>query len=484
VIVGRKLIKKQNLSVTSLPHASLRRGLNAIHVQLISLGGIIGSCYFLGIGDSIQNLGAATVCALLLGGFIVWLVANAMGELCVGLLRVGGFVSHARELVGRPWAAGVGWAYWVNWCAYVSSEMIAGSLIMHHFFPAVSTGYWAVLFGIVISLTNLSNVKYFGQIESVLTLVIIVAILFFCVMAVLIWFGIIGQQPDGDGFIGARHVLGNPANLMPVGLLLIIQRMVMILVNYQGIETIALSAAETSNPEQTIPMAVRNVSYRIIAAYVIPVILIVLILPRAAVGLQQSVFVTALDRYGFPWALLFFSVVGISAALSCANFSLYGAIRSLYSLAQEGLAPRFLASLNKNSVASWAIYATVLISWIFIPLLLFYESTSLYQWLLAVSGFSSAICWISIFWCQLRFRKKLTVDGKNAKDLPFAAPGFPYLSYFSIWIQFACLTFVVLDPELRSCLYLGLPSLLVPMAVIYLKDKKTAPSGAITQAES
>ncbi|MEK7743960.1 MAG: amino acid permease, partial [Elusimicrobiota bacterium] len=94
----------------------LRRNLSAFQVQLISLGGIIGSAYFLGIGGTVAELGPAVVPAFLLGGFIVWLVARAMGELCVEMPREGSFVSCSRELIGGEWAAGVGWSYWLNWC--------------------------------------------------------------------------------------------------------------------------------------------------------------------------------------------------------------------------------------------------------------------------------------------------------------------------------------------------------------------------------
>ena len=160
---------------------TLQRGLNAVYVQLISLGGIIGSCYFLGIGYTVAEVGPGTALSLLLGGAIVWLVANGMGELCVAIPRSGSFVSFAREMVGRPWAAGVGWSYWFNWCAYVPSEMIAGGIIMHRFVPSVPVVWWAIAFGGVITYINLSNVKNFGNIESGLALIKIAAIIMFCV---------------------------------------------------------------------------------------------------------------------------------------------------------------------------------------------------------------------------------------------------------------------------------------------------------------
>lgn len=464
----------------------LKRGLSSLHIQMISLGGIIGSSYFLGIGDSILNLGVSTLYALILGGFIVWLVANAMGELCVALPRTGGFVSHARELVGRPWAAAVGWSYWVNWCAYVPSEMIAGGLILHMFFPAIGTMYWAILVGLVISYINLSDVKNFGKIESFLALMKIAAILFFCVMAALIWFGVIGSSPEAKGILGLQNVAGpehDYSKLLPLGLIVIFQRMVMVLVNFQGTEIIALSAAETANPEHSIPLAIKSVSLRIIAAFVVPVALVLLILPHTEASIERSVFVTALERYGFGWASVFFSIVVLGAAVSCANSGLYGAIRALYSLSREGLAPAQFSRVNAHFVPSWATYVTVGLCWLFVPLFVFFEGSSLYQWLLAVSGFSGAICWISISWCQLRFRKQFLASGRKSSDLLYAAPGFPYLSYVAIWVQIASLAFVAFDADLRGCLYLGVPCVLGPMLWVYFWDKKQAKQQKLSEPE-
>jgi AAT family amino acid transporter len=117
---------------------------------------------------------------------------------------------------------------------------------------------------------------------------------------------------------------------------------------------------------------------------------------------------------------------------------------------------------------------TVGLCWLFVPLFVFFEGSSLYQWLLAVSGFSGAICWISIAWCQIRFRKQLRAEGRNSTDLGYAAPGYPVLSYLSVWVQIACLAFVFFDEDLRSCLYLGIPCVLLPMLGVYLWDKMQA----------
>lgn len=446
--------------------ATLRRGLSAFNVQMISLGGIIGSCYFLGIGDTVSRVGPATALSLLLGGAIVWLVANAMGELCVGLPRSGSFVSYAGELVSRPWAAGVGWSYWINWCAYVPSEMVAAGIIMNGFVPSVPVMVWAILFGGLLTFVNLRNVKSFGAIESTLAMIKISAIALFCVIGLLLWTGAIGQQ----GFLGARVLTGGRGleGLAPAGVLAILNTMVIILVNYQGTEIVALSAAETENPEKNIPVVIRNVAFRIVAIFVLPVAILVSIYPSSEAGLEGSVFAAALAKHGLSWAGSVLSGVVLVAALSCANSGMYGNTRALYSLAREGLAPRALAKLNKNQVPARATLATVGLCWAFIPLFSLFKGTSFYTWLLSVSGFTGAVCWISISWCQLRFRRRVRARGYRDRDLPFRAPLFPYLAHVAIWAQLGCLVFVALNPTLRACLVIGVPAVIVPLGIAQL----------------
>jgi AAT family amino acid transporter len=112
------------------------------------------------------------------------------------------------------------------------------------------------------------------------------------------------------------------------------------------------------------------------------------------------------------------------------------------------------------------------VSWTILPLFLLFEGTSFYTWLLSVSGFSGAICWISISWCQLRFRKRLLARGHRAEDLIFKAPGYPYLSWAAIGIQVLCLLVVALHPQLRSCLVIGVPAFVIPFVVTYVLDRK------------
>ena len=437
--------------------SKMNRGLKNRHLQLISLGGVIGSGYFLGTGYVLEQAGPAAVLAYLLGGIIVLCVMLCLAELAVEKPISGSFVTYAREHISPTWACGVGWSYWATWVAYVPSEMIAAGIIMNSFVPEVSQLWWAVFFGLLVTIINLFHVDKFGECESWLSLIKIVALLAFSAVAGLICLGVIGTQ----GALGTSVLLGS-GGFAPNGYWVIGLTMVIILVNFQGTEIIGLAAGECKNPEKSIPIAVRNVTWRIIALYIIPITLLVSILPWDKASLEESVFAAAVTQYGFSGFGAFFAFVILTAAISCSNSGLYGAARALYALARLDMAPRALGELNRNGMPSKAILISICACWAVILLYSFDPDSAVYTYLLAVSGFTGAIAWISICWSQYRSRRRIIAEGREGA-LRYKTPLFPYVTLFGMWAQVACLIVMVFTPDLQGALYAGIPMLVLPM---------------------
>ncbi len=450
----------------------MNRGLKNRHLQLISLGGVIGSGYFLGTGYVLEKAGPAAILAYLLGGVIVLCVMLCLAELAVEKPVSGSFVTYAREHISPTWACGVGWAYWTTWVAYVPSEMIAAGIIMNNFIPAVSQLWWAVFFGLLVTILNLFHVDKFGESEFWLSLIKIIALAAFSIVAALICLGLIGDQ----GYIGTKVLLGS-GGFAPNGYWSIVLTMVIILVNFQGTEIIGLAAGECEKPEKSIPIAVRNVTWRIIALYIIPISLLISILPWDKAGLDESVFAAAVTQYGFSGFGAFFAFVILTAAISCSNSGLYGAARALHALARMDMAPSTLAHINKNGMPSRSILVSICACWAVILLYSFDPDSALYTYLLAVSGFTGAIAWISICWSQYRSRKRMIALGTD-KKLRYKTPFFPYVTLFGIWAQVFCLVVMVFEPELREALYAGVPMLIIPMAWYRLRQRRRAASAA------
>ncbi|MBP7727429.1 MAG: amino acid permease [Mitsuokella sp.] len=452
--------------------SKMNRGLKNRHLQLISLGGVIGSGYFLGTGYVLEKAGPAAILAYLLGGVIVLCVMLCLAELAVEKPVSGSFVTYAREHISPTWACGVGWAYWTTWVAYVPSEMIAAGIIMNNFIPEVSQLWWAVFFGLLVTILNLFHVDKFGESEFWLSLIKIVALAAFSIVAGLICLGLIGDQ----GYIGTKVLLGS-GGFAPNGYWSIVLTMVIILVNFQGTEIIGLAAGECEKPEKSIPIAVRNVTWRIIALYIIPISLLISILPWDKAGLDESVFAAAVTQYGLSGFGAFFAFVILTAAISCSNSGLYGAARALHALARMEMAPSALGHINKNGMPSRSILVSICACWAVILLYSFDPNSALYTYLLAVSGFTGAIAWISICWSEYRSRKRKIAEGTEGA-LRYKTPFFPYVTLFGIWAQVFCLIVMVFEPELREALYAGIPMLIFPMAWYRLRQRRRATSAA------
>ncbi|WP_231036147.1 amino acid permease [Pectinatus sottacetonis] len=435
---------------------TMHRGLKARHLQLISLGGIIGSGYFLGTGYILEKAGPAAILAYLLGGLIVFCVMLCLAELAVAKPISGSFVNYANEFISPIWACGVGWAYWLNWIAYVPSEMIAAGIIMHNFIPGVGQVSWAIFFGLIITFINIFSVDKFGESEFWLSLIKVIALIVFSITAFTICIGTWGNH-----YIGTQILLHN-GGFAPKGYWAIFMTMIIILVNFQGSEIIGLAAGECKNPEKSIPIAVRNVCWRIIALYIIPVSLLISILPWNHAGLQESPFSAALHEYGFNHLAACFAFVILTAAISCSNSGLYGSGRALQALAKLGMAPQWLGKLNKNGMPQNSVFVSIIGCWLIIFLYTYDTSSLAYTYLLAVSGFTGAVAWISICWSQYKFRRKMEKE-HLVSLLKYKTPFFPYLTLFGIWIQILCLSVMAFTKELRSVFYVGIPMIIIPM---------------------
>jgi AAT family amino acid transporter len=456
----------RNDPVTSRPihDGEFRRSLKDRHVQLIALGGVIGSGYFLGTGEVVHLVGPSVFLAYLFGGLIVYLTMICMGELAVAIPISGSFINYTADFISPSLACGVGWSYWISWVAYIPAECVAGGIIMQHF-TGVNGYLWAVSFGLLITYINLSDVGTFGEIEFWLAIIKVVALFGFVVLSVLIFLGLIhGENPSG--IIGSRFIF-DKGGFFPNGGMVFLSSMVLLLVNYQGSEIIGLAAGESIDPARMIPSAIRNVTFRIIFIYITPVLCLVLIFPWQKAGLTNSVFADALSFYGLKWAGIIASFVTLTATLSCSNSGVYGIVRSLHALARNGMAPAKLAKLNQRAVPQNAGIVTLIAIWVLLMAGYMFGQTMLYIALLLVSGFTGAAAWISLCWAQINFRKRLYKAGYTTDDLRYRTPGSPYTGIVAIILMTSCLVFLLFSQSVtyKIAFVVGLITLIVPILI-------------------
>ena len=204
---------------------TLARGIQSWHVTLISLGGIIGSCYFLGTGLTFSEIGALPVLiAYLVAGISVFGTMQSFAELLVNLPRHGNFITYNKEFLGNILATGIGWAFWVNWVVYCPSECLAFSYYLNHFYTipfkntAWSSFVWGAICLMALTVLNLFKIKWFGHVESAMSIAKIVVIVIFAIIAFFIWFGVIGKKvhpftEEEVGFIGGKIIAQGEGSL-------------------------------------------------------------------------------------------------------------------------------------------------------------------------------------------------------------------------------------------------------------------------------
>ncbi len=456
-----------------LSDGGYKRSLKSRHIQLIAIGGIVGSGFFLSTGELVNKVGPSVFLAYILGGIIIYLTMLCMGELTVAMPISGSFINYTSEFISPAIACGIGWTYWISWVTYIPAECISAGIIMQYF-TGVNVYVWAILFGLLITVINLAKVGLFGEIEFWLALIKISALLGFSLLAFCIFFGIIhGPQPSG--VIGTKYLVGNEG-LFPHGVTPLLSAMVLMLVNYQGSEIIGLTAGESENPAAMIPKAIRNVSLRVILIYILPVYCLVSIFPWQKANINNSVFADALNYYGLNWAGIVVSVVTLTAALSCSNSGVYGVIRSLYTLSRNGMAPKSLGVLSSNFVPKRAGIATLLVIWFLIGASYFFHETTIYISLLLVSGFTGSLSWIALCVSQINFRKKLYKTGYTIKDLNYVTPGSPYTGIVAVILMLSCLIFLGFsqDYSYKLAFYLGVIGLIFPIVCfkLFMRDKQ------------
>jgi len=444
-----------------------RRALKDRHIQLISLGGIIGSGYFLGSGAMINQVGPAIFLAYILTGLIILVTMQCLGELAVSMPIGGSFINYTADFISPTLACGVGWAYWITWTVYIPAECLAGGIIME-FFTHISSYVWAILFGCVITYINTAKVGTFGEIEFWLSLIKILCLIVFCFIATLIYFDYI---PNGTNSSLNLKFLTGQGGLLPNGWLPFFSGMVLLLVNYQGSEIIGLTAGESIDPGRMIPNAIRSVTFRILLIYILPIFCLVMIFPWSQANTDNSVFADAFKMYHLnSWASVI-SFVTLAAAISSSNSGIYSTIRSLSALARLGMAPKYFARLNNNAIPHNAAMATLISIWLLLAFSYFFGKTKLYIALLLISGFTGTYSWIALCWAQINFRKKILSRGYSTQELKYKAPWSPINPVLAIIAMLLILAFLACskDIEYKLAFYIGILCLVVPVTIYYFK---------------
>ena len=327
----------------------LKRSLSNRHIQLIAIGGAIGTGLFMGSGKTISLAGPSIIFVYMIIGFMLFFVMRAMGELLLSNLKYKSFIDFASDLLGPRAGYFTGWTYWFCWIVTGIADVIAISGYTHFWFPDIPL--WLPAIGCVALLLslNLITVKMFGELEFWFAMIKIVAI---CALVCtgLYMVTTAFQSPTGNSASLAN--LWNDGGMFPHGVMGFFAGFQIAVFAFVGIELVGTTAAETKNPERNLPRAINSIPLRIIMFYVFALIAILAVTPWRDVVADKSPFVELFMLAGLPAAAGIINFVVLTSAASSANSGVFSTSRMLFGLAMDGDAPGKFKSLSRRAVPS------------------------------------------------------------------------------------------------------------------------------------
>ncbi len=406
-----------------------KQSLGRRHVQMIAIGGAIGTGLFLGSASRLHSTGPALLFSYAFVGVIAYLLMRALGELVLHRATSGAFVSYMREFFGEKWAFVTGWLYWFNWALTGIAELSAVGLYMQKWFPNLKTWITVLIALVVVLAINLLSARAFGEFEFWASLAKVGAIVIFLAVGLVVVFG---RFHIGGHQAGIEKMFTNPGGFWPTGgdftwygPILVMSGVVFA---YAAIEMVGVAAGEMQDARREVPKAVNAVIARIAIFYCGSILLLVCMLPTSEYKAGISPFVSVFSKMGLNWMADLIQVVLIIAAMSSLNSGLYSTGRVLRSLGMAKQAPRFTLKMSSSGVP----WAGIMMTSVVFVLGSVLNALTPDAFELAIEATSVCILytWGTIFACQIRLRQ--LSDRGVIPASPFRMPGSPWTSYVGL----------------------------------------------------
>lgn len=403
----------------------LQRGLSNRHIQLIALGGAIGTGLFYGSTKAIQVGGPAVMLAYFISGIIIFWVLRQMGEMVVEESVAGSFSHFAYKYWGEFPGYFSGWNYWFTYVVVNMAELTAVGKYIQFWWPDIPVWITACICWAVLTTVNLISVKLYGECEFWFAIVKVVAIVG------MIIGGTILLMTGQAGPSSSVSNLWNYGGFVPNGLEGLLGCMAIVLFAYGGCELIGVTAGEAANPKKTLPAAINQVMWRIMIFYIGALLIILMMYPWNQLGTggtDGSPFVQIFSKVGISSAAAVLNVVVITAALSAYNSGLYSNGRMLFNLANQGNAPKIFKKVSKNGIPLASVLCSSILMGLVVLLNYLIESSA-FTYLMAVGVSGDILSWIMISASHLKFRQVKDAEGVKSG---FPSLWYPYTNYICL----------------------------------------------------
>ncbi|UOB19898.1 amino acid permease [Macrococcus armenti] len=391
----------------------LQRSLSNRHIQLIAIGGAIGTGLFLGAGKSISFAGPSILLTYLIIGLFLFLFMRGLGELLLSNTNYHSFTDIARDYLGDFMGYITGWTYWFCWVVTGMAEVTAVAKYVQFWWPDFPT--WASSFICIIILMglNLLTAKLFGELEfwfAIIKVITIVALILVGIVLIIIGFETKFGHASISNIWSHNGIFPNGMN----GFLLSFQ---MAIFSFVGIELIGVTAGEAQNPEKTLPRAINSVPIRIVLFYIGSLFVLMSVTPWDKIDPNESPFVKFFGLIGIGLAASLINFVVITSASSSCNSGIFSNSRMLFGLSKNFSKGNdsFFQRTNKAGVpANAVVFSSVLL---LISVLLNYfipNANAVFTLVTTVATVFFIVVWSIIMIAYLKYLKTRPALHKNS----------------------------------------------------------------------
>jgi D-serine/D-alanine/glycine transporter len=428
----------------------LERSLSNRHIQMIAIGGAIGTGLFMGSGQTIANSGTSVILTYMIVGFVLFFVMRAMGELLLSNTNYKSFVDFATDYLG-PWAGYfLGWTYWLSWVITAIADIIAIGGYMQFWYPDIPVWLPALATISILTILNLLTVKMFGETEFWFAMIKIVAIVAFLILGISL---VVMGFTSPNGVKASVSHLTDPDAFLPHGVTGFLAGFQMAVFAFLGIELVGTTAAETKNPEKSLPKAINSIPLRILLFYVGALIVIICVTSWKQVDPGQSPFVAMFQLVGLTAAAAVVNFVVVTSAMSSANSGIFATSRMLYGLAVEKDAPQRFKTLSKGKVPVQALLCSMIC--VFIGTLILFVTPNIMSAFNIVTSLTSILTVFAfgmILASYLAYRKKR--PDLHAQSV-YKMPAGIFMSWFGIVFMVFVVAILCLDEYTRISLFVS-----------------------------
>lgn len=527
----------------------LQRKLKIRHLQMISFGGTLGVGLFLNSGKAFVLAGGfGTLLAFIICGLIVLATMVSFCEMVTFVSVVDGVSGLSSRFVDDSFGFAVGWLYFASFAFGLAGEILA-SVMMLSYYPNLkithhkgsSSGFVTLFLGIVL-ISNLVDVRIFGEIEYISSLIKVICMLIMIIIMIILNTGGFGtenlgfkywQQLKSDFehnlifglFRPSFNLKDNGSSNSRIGIggdkgrfLSLLTALLVTAYAYSGTEIVCIAACEAKDPRRALPSATRRVFWRIIIFYCLSIFVVSLniyagdprllryLLGNSSISGNEEDNTEYAIKYvggyncnydstvfaGFgsgsqsPWIVALqsanlckFSSISNAIltffAVSCGNAQLYVSSRTIYSLALQKKAPKFLTYCNKYGIPYNAVLFSAsfgLLSYLCVS----EKATVVFQDLTGIISSSGIIAWFAMCLSFIRFyyglKLRPDIISRDDKAYPYKSPFQPYSAIFGLvgsgLIIFAMGYIVFLDGEWDTLFFFSSYGSIIVFVALYV----------------